>query len=246
MSSDAPPSGSGKIPHPAPRPLAQLDTPAALLFDLDGTLVDTVDLRIDAWMEALEQNGIHPDRRQLAGYIGSDGRFLARMMGKAAGIEIDWTRSDEIDRLSGEIFDRLNAAPRPLPGATELLTALETNQVTFAIATSSQAGQVAKSVEALRLPSQPRITDGSHVEHAKPEPDLLFAAAAQLGVAPERCWYVGDSTWDMLASARAGMAGIAVTTGAADSATLLGAGATTSIPSLVVLMDALRKRGLIG
>jgi HAD superfamily hydrolase (TIGR01509 family) len=231
--------------YSTPAEVAALPEPAALLFDLDGTLVDTVRLRIAAWREALGRHGLRPDPVVLSGYIGSDGRFLAREMARLEGLEMDWAESDEADRLSGAIFDELNRVPKPLPGATELLAALERSHLAFAIATSSQPGQVAVSVEALRLPAPPPITDGSHVEHAKPEPDLLLASAAQLDVAPAKCWYVGDATWDMLACSRAGMVGVGVTTGVADAAALLGAGARVAIPDLTVLLAALRARGLV-
>jgi HAD superfamily hydrolase (TIGR01509 family) len=232
--------------HATPAEIEALPEPAALLFDLDGTLVDTVRLRIAAWQEALGRHGIDVDQQRLGRYIGSDGRWLAREMARLiAGRDMDWAESDEADRESGAIFDELNRVPKPLPGSTELLTALEESRLTFAIATSSQPGQVAVSVEALRLPAPPPITDGSHVEHAKPEPDLLLASAAQLDVAPAKCWYVGDASWDMLACSRAGMVGIGVTTGAADAATLLGAGARVAIPDLTVLLAALRARGLV-
>jgi HAD superfamily hydrolase (TIGR01509 family) len=226
--------------------LARLDAPEALLFDLDGTLVDTVHLRIAGWQEALRRFGIDVPRERIAGFIGSDGRWLAREMGRAVGRQMEWAESDEIDRLSGALFDELNAAPQLLPGARELLTALEESRLTFAIATASQPGQVAVSVAALGLPSPLPITDASHVEHAKPEPDLLLAAAAQLGVEPARCWYVGDSTWDMMAAARAGMVGVGVTTGTADAEALLETGASVALASLVDLLAELERRGLAG
>lgn len=226
--------------------MADLSEPAALLFDLDGTLVDTVHVRIEAWSRAFAQFDIPVDRDRLGGYVGCDGRWLAREIGRAAGRQLDWAASDEIDRVAGATFDELNASPVALPGAAELLTALEESRLTFAIATSSQPGQVAASVAALRLPSPPPITDGSHVEHAKPAPDLLLASAAQLGIAPERCWYVGDSTWDMQAATAARMLAIGVTTGAASAELLLEAGASVSMPSLTMLLDHLRERGLLG
>ncbi|MGD0122033.1 MAG: HAD family phosphatase [Candidatus Limnocylindrales bacterium] len=224
--------------------LRAMPTPQAILFDLDGTLVDTVRLRIEAWTEALRQHGVAVDHDRLAGLIGSDGRRLAREMSREAGREFDEAEAKVVDDLSGAIFDELNATPAPLPGATELLSALELSHLTFAIATSSLPGQVMASVRSLTLPAEPPIVDGSHVAHAKPAPDLLLAAAAQLGVAPEGCWYVGDSTWDMIASAAAGMTSIGVTTGAADSDALTAAGATVTIEDLTALLAELRRRGL--
>jgi HAD superfamily hydrolase (TIGR01509 family) len=224
--------------------LRALPVPQAVLFDLDGTLVDTVHLRIEAWAEALRRHGVVVDRKRLATLIGSDGRRLAREMSREAGREFDAAEASVVDDLSGAIFDELNAAPVPLPGATDLLSALELSHLTFAIATSSLPGQVMASVNSLALPAEPPIVDQSHVTHAKPAPDLLLAAAAQLGVEPERCWYVGDSTWDMIASAAAGMTGIGVTTGAADSDALVAAGAAVTIEDLTVLLAELRRRGL--
>jgi len=230
---------------PARHSLADLPEPAALLFDLDGTLVDTVHVRVAGWVEAFRRFGIPVDRKRLPLYMGSDGRWLARELSAAAGTELDWAASDEIDRLAGALFDERNVAPRPLPGATELLTALESGGPAHCIATASQAGQVAVSVTALRLPAPPRIVDASHVENAKPEPDLLLAAAAQLGVAPEGCWYVGDSVWDMMASVRAGTVAVGVTTGATSAEALLAAGAAVAVQGLPALAAELRRRGLL-
>ncbi len=225
--------------------LSDPPSPQAILFDLDGTLVDTVQRRVDAWREAFRQHGLVADPDRLAGLIGSDGRRMAREVSRAAGREFDDAEALAVDNLSGAIFDELNRTPVPLPGAAELLTALELAPFTFAIATSSLPGQVAASVKSLALPVEPPIVDGSHVVHAKPAPDLLLAAATQLGVTPRGCWYVGDSTWDMLASAAAGMIGIGVTTGAAAAADLIGAGAALTIESVTELAAELRRRGLV-
>ena len=224
--------------------LHALPEPKAVLFDLDGTLVDTVRFRIEAWYEALHRHGVAIDRDGVARLIGSDGRRLAREASRAAGREFDEAEATVVDDLSGAIFDELNAAPMPLPGASELLSALETSGLAFAIATSSLPGQVMASVRSLDLPAEPPIVDQSQVRRAKPEPDLLLAAASQLAVGPERCWYVGNSTWDMIASAAAGMVGIGVTTGAADAAALAAAGASATVDSLEVLLGELRRRGL--
>ena len=228
------------------RILADLEQPAALLFDLDGTLVDTVQRRIDSWAEAFRRAGLIVDRARLAPYMGSDGRWLAREVAREAGRDLDYAGMEELDRVSGAIFDELNATPIPLPGATELLTACGESHLVFAIATSSRPGQVTASVAALCLPVPPPITDGSHVANAKPEPDLLLASAAQLGIRPERCWYVGDSKWDMMASLRAKMVAIGVTSGAVDAEGLISAGAAVAVASLTELLVELQRRGLVG
>ncbi len=217
--------------------------PAAVLFDLDGTLVDTVETRIAAWLRALEEASLPTNREQLAPLIGLDGKRLAKEVAAVAGSPIDEARAEEIDHLSGEIYEKLNRSPRPLSGVRRLVEAIEARHIKWAIATSSRKAQVAKSVAALGLAAEPTIVDASHVEHAKPEPDLLLLAARQLEVAPGRCWYVGDSTWDMVSAVAAGMVAIGVTAGSAvDSVALLGAGAAAVVETLDELTEALTSR----
>ncbi len=215
--------------------------PEAVIFDLDGTLVDTVHARIDAWRQALGDAGLTVTREQLEPLIGVDGKRLAREVAAAAGKPIDDRRAEEIDRACGEIFERLNRVPKPLPGVRELVDALEQRWIRWAIATSSRKEQVAASVDALGLPREPTVVDGSHVEHAKPEPDLLLLAAERLEVDPGRCWYVGDSTWDMVAAVAAGMVAIGVTAGSAvDAQVLNGAGAVLVVRTLADLVPLLK------
>lgn len=200
-----------------PKPQSDAHLPPAIIFDLDGTLVDTVETRIQAWLAVFAETGIPATRDQVAPLIGSDGRRLAREVAAVAGIELVPDRDEEIDRRSGEIYQGINHNPNPLPGVRELLVELDRRGIPWAIATSSRAAQVTASVTALELIRPPRVVDGSHVAHAKPAPDLLLLAASQLGVAPTGVWYVGDSTWDMIAAVAAGMHPVAVTAGAAVS-----------------------------
>ena len=226
-----------------PTEVAALPLPEAVLFDLDGTLIDTVETRIEAWLDALEEAGFPTTRERLAPLIGLDGKRLAREIAALAGVTLDEDRAEAIDKRSGEIYERLNQSPRPLPGVRELVGAIEARGLPWEIATSSRKAQVATSVAALGLGSEPTIVDASHVEHAKPEPDLLLLAAKEVGVEPTRCWYIGDSTWDMVAAVAAGMIPIGVTAGAAvDEAALRGAGAGTVVETLTALADSLTKR----
>jgi N-acetyl-D-muramate 6-phosphate phosphatase len=218
----------------------RLPLPEAVLFDLDGTLVDTVETRISAWLEALEEAGLPTTRERLAPLIGVDGKRLATEIAALDGIALDEDRAEEIDRRSGVIYQRLNDAPRALPGVRELVDAIEARRLAWAIATSSRKAQVATSVAALGLEGDPTIVDASHVQHAKPEPDLLLLAAEELEVLPARCWYIGDATWDMVAAVAAGMIPIGVTAGAAmDDGALRGAGAAAVVGTLLDLAQAL-------
>ena len=147
-----------------------------------------------------------------------------------------------MDRAAGEAFDDRNAAPRPLPGLDAALAAIELAGAKWVIATSSRAAQVRSSVAALRLKAAPDVVDGSHVEHAKPAPDLLLLAARRLGVAPERCWAIGDSTWDARAAVAAGMHAVCVTAGSAVSVgERVAAGAAVVIPTLAELARLLEE-----
>src|SRR5205814_5971523 len=134
--------------------------------------------------------------------------------------------------------------PKPLPGVGRLVETLDRLGITWAIATSSRREQVTSSVEALGLDREPTIVDGSHVEHAKPEPDLLLLGAKRLGVDPARCWYVGDATWDIVAAIAAAMIPIGVTAGSAVSGEILrGAGAALVVDSLEDLAPRLSAGG---
>ena len=221
--------------------IRDLPLPDAVVFDLDGTLVDTVETRIAAWLETFEEVGLPATREILVPLIGLDGRRLAREVAALAGKPIDFDRSEAIDKLSGEIYERRNSDPKPLPGVGEVVQAIEARRLKWSIATSSRKDQVATSVNALGLPHDPSIVDASHVEHAKPEPDLLLRAAEELDLDPGRCWYVGDSTWDMVAAVAAGMIPIGVTAGSVvDPIVLAGAGAATVVRTLNDVAEALR------
>ena len=226
-----------------PTDLASLPAPGAVLFDLDGTLVDTVETRIASWLEALETAGLPTTADRLAPLIGMDGRRVAREIAALTGTVLDDGRAEAIDHASGEAYARLNLAPRALPGVSELVAVLDARAIPWAIATSSRQAQVAASVAALGLEGEPRIVDASHVTKAKPEPDLLLHAAERLGIAPARCWYVGDSTWDMIATVAAGMTAVGVTAGAAVSAGVLAnAGADAVVADLTEIASALAGR----
>lgn len=219
----------------------RLHQPDGLIFDLDGTLVDTVGARVEGWVEALLAAGLPAARGQVGPMIGMDGKRLAREVAAAARRELGDDEVEAIDRAAGEAFDRLNLSPRTLPGVREVLAAAEGAGIRWVIATSSRREQVTTSVAALSLDAEPEIVDGSHVRHAKPAPDLLLLAAERLGLEPAQCWAVGDSAWDMRAAVAAGIAGIGVTAGAAvDRDVLLEAGASLVVETLADLATRLR------
>ncbi len=222
----------------------QLPAPAGIAFDLDGTLVDTVGTRIDGWLEALAAAGMRTTRDKVAPMIGMDGKRLARDVAEANHRRVADDEIEEIDRAAGEAFDRLNTTPRPLPGAGDLLGAIEARGLSWVIATSSRAEQVTRSVAALGLAVAPAIVDGSQVKRAKPAPDLLLLAAERLSAPADRCWAVGDATWDIRASKAAGVTAIGVLAGSAvDRSTLEEAGAALVVETLSELLALLDGAG---
>jgi len=213
--------------------------PRAIIFDLDGTLVDTVGTRVDSWMAVFPKFGIDPEPEFLAPLMGSDGKLLARMTAEHYGVPLKPGDDAQIDIEAGAEFRVLNTHPRALPAATEILESLTDRGMRWAVATSSLPDDARESVASLGLRSMPLICDGADVEHAKPAPDLLFKAAHLLDVEPAEAWYVGDSRWDMVASVAAGMRAIAVLTGATTEAALIEAGADAIYPTMRELMEAI-------
>lgn len=217
-----------------------LPRPAAVVVDLDGTLVDTVGTRIRAWMAVFAEFGLPANEAHVASLIGSDGRWLAEQVAVRADRDLVGADAERIDRRAGEIYEALNTSPRPLPGVGDFLAALGTAGIPWAIATSSRAAQVTDSIAALGLDPAPLVVDGQSVQRAKPAPDLLLAAAASLGAEPSACWCLGDSVWDVQAARAAGMTAVGVTTGAATAASLTNAGAAHVVATLDRLIAQLR------
>ena len=219
--------------------MVALPRPAAVICDLDGTLVDTVPTRITAWMQTFDEVGLPFDRAHLASLIGSDGRWLTEQVAARVGRVLGPGEAERVDRRAGEVYQALNASPRPLPGVPAFLGALTGRGMPWAIATSSRREQVHASVAALDLGTPPVIVDGATVARAKPEPDLLLAASVALDTAAADCWCVGDSRWDMAAADAAGMVPVGVTTGAVSADTLRTAGARAVVARLDELVGSL-------
>jgi HAD superfamily hydrolase (TIGR01549 family) len=186
----------------------------AFLFDLDGTLVDSVYQHVLAWREALETEGIDLSVWRIHRKIGMSGGLFTNMLLRETQVEIDPARVERLQRLHAEAYKRNQADVRPLPGATALLTALTNAQIPWAIATSGRLETAGPVLEKLGVDlSRTPVVTRDQVKFAKPEPDLFVAAAAKLGVRIETASVVGDSVWDMLAATRARALGIGLLSG---------------------------------
>jgi HAD superfamily hydrolase (TIGR01549 family) len=192
--------------------MSQAET--AFLFDLDGTLVDSVYQHVLAWREALESEGIELSVWRIHRKIGMSGGLFTNMLLRETGIELEPERMERLRVGHAESYKRLSTEVRPLPGARDLLTFLTVAEIPWAIATSGRMETAGPVIESLGvdLRGVPIVTR-DQVKYAKPDPDLFLAAAEQLGVPIEMSTVVGDSVWDMLAARRARSLGIGLLSG---------------------------------
>jgi HAD superfamily hydrolase (TIGR01509 family) len=187
--------------------------PPAFLFDLDGTLIDSVYQHVLAWQEALNAVGIELSVWRVHRRIGmSGGLFVAALLRETGG-DLSPDQIRDLNVAHAEAFARRRDTVRPLPGARELLDELDARQARWAIATSGLAMAARPSLEMLGLPQDTPLVTRDQVRHAKPDPDLFLAAADRIGVAIESAIVVGDSIWDLLAARRARALGVGVLAG---------------------------------
>jgi HAD superfamily hydrolase (TIGR01549 family) len=186
----------------------------AFIFDLDGTLVDSVYQHVLAWREALEAEGIELSVWRIHRKIGMSGGLFTNMLLRETGAELTVDRIERLQRLHAAAYKRLSPQVRPLPGARDLLAALSAAEIPWAIATSGRMETAGPVIETLGVDfaRTPVITRDA-VKYAKPEPDLFLAAADKLGIDIQIASVVGDSVWDMLAARRARALGIGLLSG---------------------------------
>ena len=185
----------------------------ALLFDLDGTLVDSVYQHVLAWREAFQTERIDLAVWRIHRQIGMSGGLMTHALLREIGHSVTQDQADRIQRLHGEAYERLAESLRVLPGAQELLDHLSAHQVPYAVATSGRLESARHTLKLLKLSLGVPIVTRDQVRHAKPDPDLFVTAAQRLDVPVNRCFVVGDSVWDMLAARRAWALGVGLLSG---------------------------------
>jgi HAD superfamily hydrolase (TIGR01509 family) len=183
------------------------------LFDLDGTLVDSVYQHVLAWQDALDKMGIELAVWRIHRKIGMSGGLFANALLRETGRAVTPDEADRLRILHGEAYASRVERVRPLPGARELLEHLTRVDVPWAIATSGYIESARPTLEGLGVPETTPVVTRDQVAHAKPDPDLFLAAAERLGVDISRAIVVGDSVWDLLASRRAGALGVGLLSG---------------------------------
>lgn len=198
---------------------------AAMIFDLDGTLADSVYAHVMAWDESLRINGIELSVWRIHRRIGMSGGLFVRALRRELGRDLSSADVEQLQRGHTEAYERLVDTVRPLPGARELLAALTEGGVPWAIATSGSRDVAARTLRILDVPANVPVVTRTDVAHAKPNPDLFLEAARRLGVEPRSAFVVGDSIWDLLGAQRAGSLGIGVLSGGYGNDELQQAGA---------------------
>ena len=202
---------------------AQKDS--AFLFDLDGTLIDSVYQHVIAWREALEEVGVSLEVWKIHRRIGMSGGLFVTALRRELGVHLDDETVARLPDLHAQAYARHCAGVRPLPGAVELLDGLSQLGIPWAIATSGAERTAGRARGLLGLPDDVPMVTRDQVRYAKPDPDLFLTAADRIGVDIRDTIVVGDSVWDLLAARRAGALGIGFLSGGYGREELIYAGA---------------------
>ncbi len=213
------------------------DTPIrAVLFDIDGTLVDSNYLHVDAWDRAFADAGIPAPVWRIHRSIGMDStKLLTSLAGEAS--EDEAAHAKELhSRYYKESVGRL----RPIAGARELVHELARRGLKVVLATSAPEDELEILRGVLQLDDPvAEMTSAGDVGTAKPDPDIIEAALEKAGVGADEAIMVGDAVWDVEAAARAGVPAIGVLTGGFGEAELREAGAVEVHDDVAALLAAL-------
>jgi HAD superfamily hydrolase (TIGR01509 family) len=191
-----------------------METRPAFIFDLDGTLVDSVYQHVLAWQEALDSEGISLSVWRIHRKIGMSGGLFTNQLLRETKIEISEDTKNRLRRAHAGAYRRLTSKVRPLPGACELLATLTRADIPWAIATSGRMETAAPNLQLLGVdPAVSVVITRDDVKYAKPDPDLFIAAADRLGRPIASAVVVGDSIWDVLAARRCQALGVGLLSG---------------------------------
>ncbi len=217
----------------------------ALIFDLDGTLVDTVYAHVFSWQRALAEAGMAIDGWRIHRRIGMSGGLFTRAIAREISREITAAEADTLQRRHGELFHQFLPERTPLPGAVELLRFLRAAGIPHGIATSGRRPEIDASLETLGVGSDTIVVERGDVLRAKPAPDLFLNCQQRLGVPVDDCYVVGDAVWDLLAARRARMLSIGLLSGGYGEDELTRAGAFRVYRDAAELHDSLDELGII-
>jgi HAD superfamily hydrolase (TIGR01509 family) len=217
----------------------------ALIFDLDGTLVDTVYAHVFAWQRALAEADLPVDGWKIHRRIGMSGGLFTRAVAREVGRPLTTDEVEATQARHGALFRELLPKRRPLPGAVDLLAELRNAGIAHGIATSGRRPEIDASLEALGITAETVVVARGDVLRAKPEPDLFLACSERLAVPPEECYVIGDAVWDLLAARRARMLSVGLLSGGYGEDELTRAGAFRVYRDVDELRHSLDELGLV-
>lgn len=194
----------------------------AVLFDIDGTLVDSNYLHVEAWQHAFAELDAPADAWRVHRAIGLDSAKLLRSL--VGERDDEWY--ERAKELHAEYYTDLSPRLRPLPGARDLLRELADQEFRVVLATSAPEEEFAllrRTLDADRWIHA--HTSADDVDTAKPDPEVVTVALERAGAEPGQAVFVGDSTWDMIAAGRAGVRAYGVRSGGISDLELGAAGA---------------------
>jgi HAD superfamily hydrolase (TIGR01509 family) len=212
---------------------------SGVLFDVDGTLVDTTYLHAVCWWQAIRQVGRDVPMAKIHRAIGMGSD---RILDELIGPDRDRSGDDATKAAHSSLFAQYWSRLRPLPGASELVRACDDRGWTVALASSASPPEFAALRAALDIDDViDAATNAGDAERSKPDPDIIRAALDRVGLTPDRAVFVGDAVWDVYAAARLEMPCLALTSGGICAADLREAGAVAVYRDPADLLDHLDK-----
>ena len=196
-----------------------------LIFDLDGTLVDSVYPHTLAWQKSLSDFGIACPAWAIHRRIGMSGTLLVKAIVREQRRRISEADIEKLSARHARVFRQLAPIGVPLPGAVELLAFLRKRKIPHGIATSGKHVEIKPALQALSLRRATIVVDGDMVREVKPEPDLFLLCQQALNVKRADCLVVGDAVWDIHAARRSGIMSVGLLSGGFGEQELYNAGA---------------------
>ncbi|MGP3536604.1 HAD family hydrolase [Microbacterium sp. RD1] len=218
-------------------------TPRAILFDIDGTLVDSNYLHVEAWARAFAETGHPVDTWRIHRGIGMDS---AKLLDELLGDEVA-SAGPPAKEAHGRIYAGFAERLRVFSGARELLRELSSRGHTVVLATSAPEEELELLLKALDLgDTVDVVTSAEDADTAKPAPDILQAALDRAGTAPQDAVMVGDAVWDVESAQRAGVRCVAVLSGGTGAEELRRAGAIAVYDDVAQILADLDDSPLAG
>jgi HAD superfamily hydrolase (TIGR01549 family) len=218
----------------------------AVLFDLDGTLIDSVYEHVSVWWDTLRAAKIHVAKWKIHRRVGMSGKSFINELLRELGVDRKKVDLEDLEQSHDDRFARAIPNLRPLPGASELLAHLRQARVPIAIATTGNRKQTSLLLKRLRLPNGIVVVTGDDVKKAKPSPDVFVAASQKLKIGISDCIVVGDSVWDVLAAGRKRALPVSLLSGGYGSDELERAGAFRVFSDPQDMLEHLEQLGLPG